>query len=382
MPEEMRSSLRLTVRPVGRIDPMALFRRVTRGHWPFFLDSSLRESDLARYSFLGSDPCGWFRTRGPDALWQTPWSEGSSKGDPLRALGAFLEGLPWATAGDPVYPFLGGCVGYFSYDLGRHIERIPDGKAPDLQVPDIHLAVYPRIYVVDHIWGETFVIAPRSRIAIDPAEVPEESTVPSNPDAIETRPIKGTRPRASDAPEDRALAEELLASEKDAAENVMIVDLERNDLGKVCEFGSVHVPVLKALRSLPNVHHLESVVRGRLRADVTIPELLRATFPGGSITGAPKPRAMEIIERLEPHRRGVYSGSLGYISWDRSLDWNIAIRTATVIGGTAHFAVAGAIGADSNPEAEYRETLDKLRGHAEAITGDRVEVTPDGLRMA
>src|SRR5205809_1021192 len=165
---------------------MALFRRVTRGHWPFFLDSSLRESDLARYSFLGSDPCGWFRTRGPDALWQTPWSEGSSKGDPLRALGAFLEGLPWATAGDPVYPFLGGCVGYFSYDLGRHIERIPDGKAPDLQVPDIHLAVYPRIYVVDHIWGETFVIAPRSRIAIDPAEVPEESTVPSNPDAIET----------------------------------------------------------------------------------------------------------------------------------------------------------------------------------------------------
>ena len=465
MPEEMRSSLRLTVRPVGRIDPMALFRRVTRGHWPFFLDSSLRESDLARYSFLGSNPCGWFRTRGPDALWQTPWSEGSSKGDPLRALGAFLEGLPWATAGDPVYPFLGGCVGYFSYDLGRHIERIPDGKAPDLQVPDIHLAVYPRIYVVDHIWGETFVIAPRSRIAIDPAEVPEESTVPSNPDAIETlsrdeyvetireakraisegeifqvnlshrvvlpirgtaedayarlrtrtpssfggyldagdhrllsasperflrvrgrqvetRPIKGTRPRASDAPEDRALAEELLASEKDAAENVMIVDLERNDLGKVCEFGSVHVPVLKALRSLPNVHHLESVVRGRLRADVTIPELLRATFPGGSITGAPKPRAMEIIERLEPHRRGVYSGSLGYISWDRSLDWNIAIRTATVIGGTAYFAVGGGIVADSDPEAEYRETLDKLRGHAEALTGDRVEVTPDGLRMA
>src|SRR6184192_1157190 len=185
MPEEMRSSLRLTVRPVGRIDPMALFRRVTRGRWPFFLDSSLRESDLARYSFLGSDPCGWFRTRGPDALWQTPWSEGSSRDDPLQSLGAFLEGLPWATAGDPVYPFLGGCVGYFSYDLGRHIERIPDGKAPDLQVPDIHLAIYPRIYVVDHIWGETFVIAPRSRIAINPAEVPEEWTVPSNPDAIE-----------------------------------------------------------------------------------------------------------------------------------------------------------------------------------------------------
>src|SRR5436189_25214 len=317
MPEEMRSSLRLTVRPVGRIDPMALFRRVTRGHWPFFLDSSLRESDLARYSFLGSDPCGWFRTRGSHALWETPWSEGSSKGDPLRALGAFLEGLPWATAGDPVYPFLGGCVGYFSYDLGRHIERIPDGKAPDLHVPDIHLAIYPRIYVVDH---RILSASPERFLRVRGRQV-------------ETRPIKGTRPRASDAPNDRALAEELLDSEKDAAENIMIVDLERNDLGKVCDFGSVHVPVLKALRSLPNVHHLESVVRGRLRADVTIPELLRATFPGGSITGAPKPRAMEIIERLEPHRRGVYSGSLGYISWDRSLDWNIAIRPATVLGG-------------------------------------------------
>jgi len=181
--------------------------------------------------------------------------------------------------------------------------------------------------------------------------------------------------------EDRALAAELLASEKDSAENVMIVDLERNDLGKVCEFGSVHVPVLKELRSLPNVHHLESVVRGRLRQDVTIPELLRATFPGGSISGAPKPRAMEIIERLEPHRRGVYTGAFGYISWDRSLDWNIAIRTATVVGRTAYFSVGGGIVADSDPEAEYRETLDKLRGHAEALTQGRVEVTSDGLRM-
>src|SRR5207237_2457101 len=97
----------------------------------------------------------------------------------------------------------------------------------------------------------------------------------------------------------------------------MIVDLERNDLGKVCEFGSVHVPVLKTLRSLPNVHHLESVVRGRLRADVTIPELLRATFPGGSITGPPNPPAMQIIERLTLHRRGVYSGPLGYVPWAR-----------------------------------------------------------------
>src|SRR6266545_1648231 len=199
---------------------------------------------------------------------------------------------------------------------------------------------------------------------------------------VETRPIKGTRPRGRTPSEDRALADELRGSEKDAAENVMIVDLERNDLGKVCDFGSVHVPMLRGLRSLPNVHHLESVVSGRLRPDVSIPDLIRATFPGGSITGAPKPRAMEIIECLEPHRRGVYTGALGYVSWDRSLDWNIAIRTATVIGPTAYFAVGGGIVADSDPEAEYQEALDKLRGHAEALTQDRVEVTPDGLRVA
>jgi para-aminobenzoate synthetase component 1 len=162
----------------------------------------------------------------------------------------------------------------------------------------------------------------------------------------------------------------------------MIVDLERNDLGKVCRFGSVRVPTLWGLKSLPTVHHLESVVKGWLRQGVTIPDLLRATVPGGSVTGAPKPRAMEIIEGLEPHRRGVYTGALGYISLDRSLDLNIAIRTATVVGDMAYFAVGGGIVADSDPWAEHRETLDKLRGHAEALTRGRVEVTAHGLRLA
>ncbi len=461
MPEQ----LRLTVRPIGRTDPVALFRRVHRGRWPFFLDSSLPEPELARYSFLGANPVGWFRCRGPRAAYATPWGESSADRDPLRAFDQFLEALPWATAGTPAYPFLGGPVGYLSYDLGRQIERLPNEKPPDLRIPDIHFAIYPRVYVVDRVWGETFVIAPRARIDYEPPPIPEDLAVPPEPTAIdpldpqayigtieeakraiyeggvfqvnlshrvalplqgsplaayerlrsrtpstfggfleagdhrllsasperfvrvrgrdiETRPIKGTRPRGQTPEQDERLGRELLASEKDAAENVMIVDLERNDLGKVCEFGSVHVPLLNGLRTLPNVHHLESVVRGRLRKNVTIPDLVRATFPGGSITGAPKPRAMEIIERLEPHRRAVYTGAMGYISWDRSLDWNIAIRTATVIGETAYFAVGGGIVADSDPEAEFRETLDKLRGHAEALTQDRVEVTPDGLRVA
>src|SRR2546426_718331 len=164
MPEQ----LRLTVRPIGRKDPIALFRRVQRGRWPFFLDSSLPEPELARYSFLGSDPVGWFRSRGPRTAYATPWGERSTSGNPLEALGRFIESLPRATAGTPSYPFLGGPVGYFAYDLGRLFEQVPDEKPADLQTPDIHLAVYPRVYIIDRIWGETFVVA-RHRRSEDPS---------------------------------------------------------------------------------------------------------------------------------------------------------------------------------------------------------------------
>ncbi len=461
----MPATARLTVRPLGRRDPFAMITKAAERRMPFFLDSALQREGLARYSFLGSDPIGWFRSRGDRAAFGCPWGDDRLRGPPLSALQSFLGLLPQVGTGRPPYPFAGGLVGYFSYDLGRSLETLSDLKAPDLAIPDIHLALYGRVSVFDHVWGEAFSIALRDMESFRAPPIPAELSVPQDarpivpldrdayilsvgvakeairegeifqvnlshrhlltlPDhplsaygrlrartpstfgayldagdhhvlsasperflrvrgrEVETRPIKGTRPRGRTAREDRALAEELQASEKDAAENVMIVDLERNDLGKVCDFGSVGVPVLRGLLSLPNVHHLESVVRGRLREDVTVPDLLRAAFPGGSITGAPKPRAMEIIERLEPHRRGVYTGALGYISWDGSLDLNIAIRTATVIGNRAYFAVGGGIVADSDPEAEYRETLDKLRGHAEALTSDRMEVTADGIRVA
>src|SRR5205809_3392791 len=160
----MPSRLRLTVRPLGRADSIVRFRRTRRGRRPFFLDSSMADGELARYSFLGSDPIGWFRSRGRRAAFAGPWGEESRVCDPLDALGRFLDGLPWATAGTPAYPFLGGVVGYLAYDLGRTLETLDDRKAPDLQIPDIHLAVYPRIIAIDHLWGEAFVIAPRARI--------------------------------------------------------------------------------------------------------------------------------------------------------------------------------------------------------------------------
>jgi para-aminobenzoate synthetase component 1 len=186
---------------------------------------------------------------------------------------------------------------------------------------------------------------------------------------VETRPIKGTRPRSADPAEDARLAAELLASEKDRAELLMIVDLERNDLGRVCEFGSVQVEKLWQLESHPTVHHLVATVSGRLREGLDVINCLRASFPGGSITGAPKIRSMEIIDELEPHRRHLYTGAIGYIGFDGNADLNIAIRTITCVNGHAYYHVGGGIVWDSDPAAEYQETLDKGRAMHEALTG-------------
>lgn len=187
--------------------------------------------------------------------------------------------------------------------------------------------------------------------------------------SVETRPIKGTRPRGISPEHDAALSQELAGSEKDRAENVMIVDLLRNDLSRVCRAGSVRVPELFALEQHRTVHHLVSTVTGTLKAERDSLDLLAATFPGGSITGAPKVRAMEIIAELEPSRRGVYCGSIGYLSLTGAMDTSIVIRTCVATAGRVYFSVGGGIVADSNPEEEYRETLDKARALVNALAG-------------
>jgi para-aminobenzoate synthetase component 1 len=184
---------------------------------------------------------------------------------------------------------------------------------------------------------------------------------------VEARPIKGTRPRGRTPAEDDALRRELLASAKDRAENVMIVDLMRNDLGRVCEYGSVRVPAVCRVESQPYVHHLVSEVRGRLRPGLGPVDLLRAAFPGGSVTGAPKVRAMQIIAELEPTARGPYCGSLGYIGFDGSMDTSILIRTFTIARGWMQFPVGGGIVADSDPQREYEETWHKAEGLLRAL---------------
>ena len=184
---------------------------------------------------------------------------------------------------------------------------------------------------------------------------------------VETRPIKGTRPRGVGPEHDAALGLVLTESAKDRAENLMIVDLLRNDLSRVCAPGTVRVPELFALERYATVHHLVSTVVGDLAPGADALNLLCAAFPGGSVTGAPKVRAMEIIAELEPSERGVYCGAIGYWSVTGALDCSIAIRTAVVLAGRVYFSAGGGIVADSDPEQEYRETLDKARGMIDAL---------------
>jgi para-aminobenzoate synthetase component 1 len=230
-------------------------------------------------------------------------------------------------------------------------------------------------------------VAPAPFLAF--ASLPDGGIASSSPErffrivgrTIETWPIKGTRPRGETNEEDARLLAELRGSTKDRAENVMIVDLERNDLGRVCEVGSVRVAALCDVVSHSNVHHLESRVEGTLRDDVAPVDVLRALMPGGSITGAPKIRAVEIIDELEPVRRAVYTGALGYWDVRGGCDWNIAIRTISIVNDAAYFHAGGGVVADSTPAGEYEETLVKASGMMRALGVATPPDTPSTARL-
>ncbi|MEO0961223.1 MAG: aminodeoxychorismate synthase component I [Pseudomonadota bacterium] len=208
--------------------------------------------------------------------------------------------------------------------------------------------------------------------------LPDRTLVSSSPERflkitpeghVRTEPIKGTRPRGETEAQDRALADELLNSTKDRAENIMIVDLQRNDLSRTCADHSVKVEALCELHSFENVHHLISTVTGTLRPDASSLECMAACFPGGSITGAPKVRAMEIIADEEPHSRGAYCGSIGFIGLDGAIDTSIAIRTLTITGAQVTYHAGGGIVADSDPHEEYDETITKASAMKAALMG-------------
>ena len=206
--------------------------------------------------------------------------------------------------------------------------------------------------------------------------MPEAQVISSSPERYmsldadgraESRPIKGTRRRGATAEDDATIRRDLASSAKDQAENVMIVDLVRNDLGRVCKFGTIHVPELMVVEPYATVFQLVSTIRGELEDCRDALDLVRASFPGGSMTGAPKIEAMKIIDRLEPVKRGVYSGAIGYLDFAGTMDLSIAIRAFVVRGGRAYFNVGGAIVADSVPRTEYFETLDKAQALIAAL---------------
>lgn len=319
----------------------------------------------------------------------------------------------------------GTAIGYFGYDLKNFIEDLPARAVDDLGLPDLWFGFYdapvmfegetgisssvtmPAAGYPSNFTRESYrqavrrakeyiaagdiyqvnlsqrfqctVNAPAPEVylalrAANPApycaylDIGDAQILSSSPECflkidgrqVVARPIKGTRPRTVDPAE-------LLASPKDNAELLMITDLERNDLGRVCEFGSVHVPELVRVESFATVHHLIATVAGTLRRDVSHVDCVRACFPGGSITGAPKIRAMEIIDELEPYTRGIYTGAIGYFGLDGQSHFNIAIRTVVQQGRRLTFQAGGGIVADSDPDAEYEETLAKAQGIFNAL---------------
>lgn len=421
----------------------------------FILDSAMDKDKLGRYSFISSNPFEVLKYK-------------NSKNNPLDELQEKLN--QYKVENNTELPFIGGAVGYLSYDLGNYIEKLPRTAKDDTDVYDLYFGLYNYVIVIDHLNEKTYIATPdldkakESKILIEiekriqeaeksgvdkicyeerevqPIKLTSNFTkeefkssvnkvrdyikqgdiyqanltqrfsgkteltsfelyrdlrkvskapfgaflnfddvniLSNSPERfikcinnnIETRPIKGTRPRGKDKEEDLRLQEELRNSEKDRAELLMIVDLERNDIGRISKIGSVRVPELFIIEPYANVNHLVATVVGKIDDDKDSIDVIKATFPGGSITGAPKIRAMEIIDELEPTQRNVYTGSIGYIGFNGDMDLNIAIRTIVKKDENVYFQVGGGMTWDSNPEDEYQETLDKAKSIMKALRG-------------
>ena len=434
-------------------DSSVLFDRFADEPWSIFLDSNQPNAIHGRYDIISSRPKVRISSKNNKNNIDS-WSESLSvPGDPFSVLKEYLKQNK-TIDNELKLPFIGGAIGYFSYDLGRSLEKIPISSENDLDLPDLKVGIYTWAIIVDHKIKKSVLVGDKNdlrtrrewndliRFVTDKNSLKKRqkfnvlsevtsnmskadysdsfakiksyiregdcyqvnlaqrfnATVQGNPweayqmlrrinpspfsaylnyqdfqilsnsperflsvhdQMVQTKPIKGTRPRSENNEIDDALMRELINSKKDQAENVMIVDLLRNDISKNCELGSVKVPKLFDIESYPNVHHMVSTITGKLRDNRSAIDLLRGSFPGGSITGAPKVRSMQIIEELEPHRRGIYCGSIGYISNDGNMDTNIAIRTILHKNQKMYFYAGGGIVYDSDAEAEYQETFDK-----------------------
>jgi para-aminobenzoate synthetase component I len=423
-----------------------------------------------KYTFVAARPFLTFRAFGSKCELHTGAGLHLQYGNPFELLDVLVARYELVNELDLPFP-LGGCFGFWGYDLKNYVEpKLSQRAVNDLDLPDCQVGFYDSLAVFDHQLGKTWIVATGlalygsrtaalatsqvefwrefldrpvshpvpfsgtgiSAVITSNTNLPEfihrikaaqsyirqghiyqvnlsqRFTVENGPGGwdlykrlaavspspfsayldcgdfqiassspeqflrlsgghIQTRPIKGTRPRSSNPTRDAQLTYELQTSPKEMAELVMITDLLRNDLGKICVFGSVQVPELVRLERYAHVQHLVSTVEGRLRPEQTHLSAMASCFPGGSITGAPKFRAMEIIDELEPVCRGPYTGALGFIGFNRESQLSIVIRTAICRGSLAYYHAGAGIVADSDPEAEYAETLAKAQGLFEAL---------------
>jgi anthranilate synthase component I len=489
--EFRRHARRATLVPVFRElvfdtdTAVSAYHKLARPPFGFLLESVVGGERWARYTFLGSEPgAAWRLTGGRVDRWtpEAGWARGETSDDPLGDLDRIVaRHVPAEVPGLP--RFWGGAVGFFGYDVVRHIEHLPDPHGdggPSL--PDALFMLTGTVLAVDNLFGRALAItaveveeaddaelrrrfdaaqvqldemvrrlreeAPPSPLppwapaAEDPPfestftradfeaavsriqeyildgdafqvvlsqrlTVPLESSafdlyrvlrtlnpspylfyldldgfqlVGSSPEVlvrvedgrVTVRPIAGTRRRGASADEDAALAADLLADPKELAEHLMLLDLGRNDVGRVARYGTVEVPERMAIERYSHVLHMVSTVEGVLRDGLSATDVLRATFPAGTVSGAPKVRAMQIIDELEPTRRGPYAGAAGYFGFGgRSMDLAIAIRTVVAEGGRAHVQAGAGIVADSVPAAEYEETLSKARALLRAVAALR-----------
>ncbi len=460
--------------------PVSVYLKLQDEGPSFLLESVTGGEQVARYSFIGVRPRGLLSTVG-DEVYLSNAGQGQTihLNDGLDPLGVLKQVMSrYKPVRLPDLPrFIGGAVGFLTYDGVRRFERIPNDNPDDLHLPEMAFMLAHTIVVFDHARQRLLVVAnadltqgdvriayQRAVARIDEVTARLQAPLPEIPPPTEDittelrsnmtaaqfkigvekakeyiaagdifqvvlsqrlsrqtsanpftiyrairrhnpspymvfmrfpggvgsrplhiiaaspemhvrleegeanlRPIAGTRWRGKTVAEDNALAEELLADEKERAEHIMLVDLGRNDLGRVCEYNSVHVKELMVIERYSHVMHIVSDVRGKMQPDKDAFDLLRATFPAGTLSGAPKVRAMEIIDELEVSQRGLYGGIIGYIGYDGTMDSCIAIRTALMSGDHVHVQAGGGIVADSDPQREYEESLNKARALVEAV---------------
>jgi para-aminobenzoate synthetase component I len=446
----------------GLPEPAELFRGIRHRRGSFLLESSLNVADSGRYSFIGCEPFETLVIRMDEDADDESTGTRIKRSRTLEKLREVLRTFRSET--HPRIPFVGGVVGWFSYELGASWEGIQP-RARSSRAEALRLGLYDGVLAYEHGSKSWFLVAnsvggrsieailaglrmmvreaPEIRssskfsasepgacedracylAAVDrireyirsgdvyQANLAQRFTAAYSGDPyalylrlrrqspapfacylahdsgaivscsperflqvrgrrIETRPIKGTRTRGTNIEEDTRLSAELAGSAKERAELLMIVDLERNDLGRVCQPGSIRVEDLYRVEDHPTVKHLVATVSGELRPDVDLVDVLKATFPGGSITGAPKVRAMQVIRELETHDRGIYTGAIGYLGFDGSCDLNIAIRTIDCRDGLATYHVGAGIVWDSERQSEFDETLAKGRALRAALVGE------------